>query len=400
MINRSAGTHSERIGMKKAMRVISACCIVAASFLLVTSLLVMGFTNKSACEKDFIEYWAAGQQLFHGDSPYDPGAVFRLEHAAGQEGNQPKITFSPPVAFFFLVPLAFVGPKTGLILWTLALIACLLISVWMVWIVQGGPDDGLHWCGYMFPPAIACIMAGQISIFLLLGIMIFLSCYEHRPYVAGAALLPCAWKPHLFLPLFLVLILSSIIRKEWRVLAGFGAALIFSCALTLYFDRHIWSQYFQMMRETGVLHAYVPTLSVSLRFLINRKAVWVQLIPEVAACGWAVWYYWTRRDQWTWMDQGMLVLLISALVTPYAWFSDEAVLMPAVLFGIYSATSARRSLLPIVIIGTVALIEISTIGKMASPYYLWTTPAWLGWYLYATSTGPARVHHAAVVASN
>ena len=133
-----------------------------------------------------------------------------------------------------------------------------------------------------------------------------------------------------------------------------------------------------------MLHAFVPTLSVTFRFLVDRNAVWLQFLPETAACGWAIWYFCTRRTRWNWMDQGMLVLLVSAACTPYAWFSDEAVLLPAVLAGVYRALDSGRSIVPIGLIAGIALIEVCAVGRMASAFYLWTVPAWLAWYLYAT----------------
>jgi hypothetical protein len=188
----------------------------------------------------------------------------------------------------------------------------------------------------------------------------------------------------LFLPFSIVLLLWILRRKAYRILAGFLVILLASCALTLCFDIHVWSQYSQMMSTSGVLHAFVPTLSVAFRFLINRNAVWLQFLPEAIGCGWAIWYFWTRRTRWSWMDQGLLVLLVSAACTPYAWFSDEAVLLPAVLAGAYRAADSGRSLVPIGLIAGVALIEVYAIGHMASAFYLWTVPAWLAWYLYAT----------------
>jgi hypothetical protein len=84
------------------------------------------------------------------------------------------------------------------------------------------------------------------------------------------------------------------------------------------------------------------------------------------------------------MDQGLLLLLVSVLCAPYAWFSDEAVLLPAVLAGIYRADDSGRSLLPFGFIAGVALIEVFAEIPMTSLFYLWTVPAWLAWYLYAT----------------
>ena len=43
--------------------------------------------------------------------------------------------------------------------------------------------------------------------------------------------------------------------------------------------------------------------------------------------------------------------------------------------------SSRR---PIALIGFIALVEVCGFGHIASTHYLWTAPAWLGWYAYAT----------------
>ena len=143
--------------------------------------------------------------------------------------------------------------------------------------------------------------------------------------------------------------------------------------------------------NTGHLQGYIPTLSVTLRFLINPHAVWIQLLPEAAACGWAIWYFWKLRRQWNWLDHSSWVLLVSAAATPYAWFTDEAILLPAVLSGVYRAARAGRSLLPIAFVGLIALIEVCAYGHIASKAYLWTVPAWLGCYVYATRTTDRRL---------
>jgi hypothetical protein len=366
------------------LRIAAAACIVAACFAFVVGMFVVFLDNKSAAQRDFIEYWAAGQQLTHDANPYDEAAILRLERAVGLDGDQPKVTFSPPVALFLTLPLGYVRPKAGLILWLLFLVGCLSVSIWILGKLHGRPDSGLQLCGYMFAPVVACLMAGQLGIILLLGVVLFLYLHESWPFLAGSALLPCAFKPHLFLPFAIVLLLWIVSRKAYRILAGFLVTLLASCALTLCFDDHVWAQYSQMMSTTGVLHAFVPTLSVALRFLIDRNAVWLQFVPEAIGCGWAIWYFRTRRARWNWMDQGLLVLLVSALCTPYAWFSDEAVLLPAVLAGVYRAADSGRSLVPIGLIAGVALVELYAVGHMASPFYLWTVPAWFAWYLYAT----------------
>ena len=366
-------------------RAIAAACIMATGFLFVSLLYAVTLTDQEATKRDFIGYWAAGQQIVHGKSPYDSKAVLQLEEQLGLGNEQIKITPSPPAGLSIVVPLGFFGAKAGLVFWTMVQIACLSGSIWVLWFLQGRPPTRLHLFGFLFAPALACIMAGQLGGFFLLGVALFLLLHQSRPFVAGAALLPCALKPHLFLPLVIVLVLWSARRRAPQILVGFLVALLVSNGVVLWFDGHAWSQYRVMLTTAGgVRDRYAPTLSAELRLRLAPGMVWLQYLPTAVAGVWAAWFYWTRRDRWNWLDHGMLVLLISVLCTPYAWFTDEAVLLPAVMTGMYRAVALRRSLVPIAAIGACALIELYANVRITAWYYLWTAPAWLGWYVYAT----------------
>jgi hypothetical protein len=74
---------------------------------------------------------------------------------------------------------------------------------------------------------------------------------------------------------------------------------------------------------------------------------------------------------------GLLLLLVSTTCTPYAWFRDRVV-------------DSGRSVLALGLIAGVALIEVFAEVKMTSLFYLWTVPAWLGWYLYAARATAAQ----------
>ena len=127
---------------------------------------------------------------------------------------------NPPTAFFMAWPLGFVSARTGAVLWSLALVAALMISIRLLWIMQGRPADRLHLVGYCFAPVLACLLAGQIGIFLLLGLVLFLRFYKTRPTVAGASLTLCVLKPHLFLPFAVALCVWAIHGRAWRLLMG------------------------------------------------------------------------------------------------------------------------------------------------------------------------------------
>jgi len=371
-------------------RSLAAAAIVAAGFLFLAGVLTVGFAKTNPGGKDFIEYWAAEQGLVHCAHPYDASIILGIERAAGFSLQRPEFWYSPPPALALALPLGYLGAKTGLIAWTLFQFACLAASLWLLWKLRGRPDTLLPLFGFLFAPVVLCLEAGQISLFILLAVVLFLYLHASHPILAGVALLPCVLKPHFFLPFAVVLLLWIVHRKAYAVFAGFLAALLAGSLAVFLLDAHAWSQYAQLMRNGDMMNEYIATLSVTLRFLVDRHAVWLQFAPATLACVWAIWYFWTRREGWQWMDHGLLVLLVSAMCAPYGWFFDESVLLPAVLTGVLRARATGRPLWPIALAATAALIEVQQEVSVMSPAYLWTTPAWLAWYIYASGRAPKK----------
>jgi Glycosyltransferase family 87 len=364
---------------RKPLRVLAAVLMLGAG----VCILAFAMSSSNAANRDFISYWAAGQQLVRHQNPYDGAAILRIERAAGFQDSRPFFMRNPPSAFFLAFPLGFIGERVGVIVWSLALIAALMGSIRMIWSMQGRPGGRLHLVGYLFPPAIACLLAGQIGLFLLFGITLFLRFHKTKPYLAGAALLLCALKPHLFLPFGCVLLAWMVASRARRMLLAAGVALLASCALSLWLDHDGWSHYGSMVRAAQLEGEFIPTLSLFFRLLVHRSAAWLQILPACAGCVWGLLYFWRRRERWEWMDQGLLLLVVSVMLAPYAWFTDEVVLLPAMLVGLYRAARCGRSLLPFGVIAGVALTEVLAGASINSGLYVWTAPAWWGWYLYA-----------------
>ncbi len=374
-----------------ALRKLAAAAIIAAGACLVTAILVLGSDDKSATGRDFIQYWALEKQLAQGANPYDAVAILRIERAVGMDKPGVLISLSPPVAFAYALPLGWVSAKTGLVMWMLLLLACLGASVWMLWLLHGRPESRWHVIGLGFPPALWCLIAGQLGIFFLLDIVLFLYFIRRRPWLAGAALVLCALKPHLFLPCAVVLVLWSVRRREIGVLSGFASALAVSCGLTLWLDPQVWRQYVQMMRASRIMDQFLPTVSVGLRFMVDRRAHWIEFVPEAAACIWAAWYFLKRRARWEWGREGLLVLLAGVAFSPYSFYSDQAVLFPAVLVGLYASEKSVGALVLFGVIAGAGLVGFVAQIPMSSLYYMWTAPAWLVWYLYVMQKAGAKV---------
>lgn len=345
---------------------------------------------------DFIEYWASGQLLAHHANPYDAVEVLRLQRAAGALIDHPRISLSPPVILLFTLPLGYVSAPLGQIGWIAAQLAALSLSLWLLWRMHGRPRTKWHLLGYVFGPAVTSQMAGQLGNFLLLCIVLFLYLHREHPFWAGVALMPFALKPHLLLPFGLALVLWVAFRRCFPMIAGFLLALAVALAVPLSVNPQLWTEYRSAMQQVHLPDMPIPALSVAIRLLLNRHAVWIQFTPEVLACLWALVYFWRRRDRWDWNRDGLLLLLVGVVCTPYGFNSDEAILIPAVLAGLYGALDRGRSVLPLLLLGGLALGEAVAKVPMGSFWYVWTAPAWLGWYLYALHGDSGKAMQSAV----
>ncbi|HEV2325106.1 MAG TPA: glycosyltransferase family 87 protein [Terracidiphilus sp.] len=380
--NPCAGT--QPVVKRSAWRKLAASAIIAAGFCWVVFLFAITLTDHDVAGRDYIQYWAEGRQVLNRANPFDAAAILQLERSAGQDRTEAELSGSPPLILLLVTPFALLSAKNGLVLWFAVMLAAFSLSIWVLWLLHGRPDTLLYLFGFLFAPAIACLQSGQISILFLLSILAFLYFLEVHPWLAGACLVPLTLKPHLFLVFAVALLLWTFSRRAYGVLAGFAVALGICLAATFYLDPHAWSQYLQMMKMQNLIGDFVPTLSESMQRLINPRWIWLRFVPAAAACVWAAWYFRIRQNRWSWMHQGMVTLLVSCLCAPYGFFFDESILLPAVLTGMVRAPRSGRSLYPIWIAGAAALIECLRRVRVTSLFYLWTAPAWLIWYLYAT----------------
>jgi hypothetical protein len=314
-----------------------------------------------------------------------------MERLLGYSSDKPALVMgNAPSAFLLFLPLGFLVPKLASLLWMLSLLFCLLASVRMVWLMHGAPKNNLSIFGYSFAPALGCLAVGQVSLIVLLGLVLFLRFHRSSPYLAGAALWFCALKPQLFLPFGVVLIAWSIASRCHRLIAGAVSALAVSIAIAYIVDPMAWTQYGRMMSASRYDKLAIPCLSIILRRSISPNTMWLQYLPAILACIWAIFYFLRHRQNWDWLSHGSLLVLVSVLTAPYTWSIDQAILIPAVLHAVYLTRS--RSLLALLALAS-AVIESAPIRGFAllhSPFYLWTAPAWLAWYLYATRSRSSK----------
>lgn len=359
--------------------------LVSGIALAITALFlcVAPLTGKIAGARDFVVYWATGQQLVHHANPYDADQMMRVERGAGLPGQYGVLFMrNPPWTLPLVYPLGFLGVRFGALLWSLLLLVCLWTAVQMVWKMHGRPRKLLNFLGYSFAPALVCLIVGQTSIFALLGLVLFLRWHGEQPFLSGLALWLCALKPHLFLAFGVALLLWVVVTRSYKVLLGVAAAFAASSAIAWRMDPNAWTDYLRMMRTYGVEKEFIPCWSVVLRLWVRPDAMWIQSVLPVIGAVWAAVFFWKRRHTWDWLQHGGLLVLVSIAAAPYCWVFDQAVAIPALLHG---AFRTRSRLLLTLLAAASLVIDVALVRgvKLPSAFFLWTAPTWLLWYVAA-----------------
>jgi hypothetical protein len=369
------------VSISKTAEAVIVCACALGFALMALAICMLLMTGNGLVHHDAMSFWTAGQLFAHGKNPYDAAETLGVQRAAGLDSSYaPLILRNPPFALPLVLPLGYLSQRWATLAWSALLLAAFVLSVRLLWEIFGHPKGLLRWLPYGFAPALICILVGQSAILPLLGLALFFRYHRTHPFAAGAALWLCMLKPHLLLPFAAVLLLWTIREGRFRMLAGAAVALAASTAVAWALDPHAWSQYATMAAGSKVEQEYIPCISVALRLWLRPAALWLQWLPCAAGSVFAVVYYWRRRAFWDWGSGGGLLLLISVLVAPYAWVSDTALALPALMY----AASKYPSRVMLMILG---VLMVSLEGEALrgtpwhSPLYLWPAPAWLLWYL-------------------
>jgi hypothetical protein len=362
--------------------VVVACMLIFGLFAMGIGKLLITGNNPSG--RDIVSFWAAGQRVAHHANPYDSDAVVAMERSAGFPTTaQPLIMRNPPSALALVVPLGWLSLRTASLLWSILLLGAFALSVHLLRQFVDRPGSRIYLLGYSFGPAIGCVLGGQTSLFALLGLVLFFRLHRNHAFYAGLALWLCALKPHLFLPFGVALLFWIVDTRHYRIAVAAALALAASSLAAMHLDPAIWTNYAEMMHAPEIRNEFIPCLGIALRRAIHPQSLWLQYVPAALGCVWAAWFYLRHRTTWDWINHGALLMLVSMLVSPYSWVTDQAVLMPAVLLGAYRATSRAQLAAVAVVSMAIEVAQISGKG-MHSAIYGWLPLYWLLWFLYVS----------------
>jgi hypothetical protein len=289
---------------------------------------------------DFVEYWAAAKLTLNGHNPFDESLLLPLQQHAGRDTQEAIMMWNPPWALPAVLPLGLLPAREAQLLWLLVHLVVTGFCADRLWLLLGGARSRrwIGWCvAFVFLPTAFALSTGQISPFLLLGAVGYLECARRWDrdrrfeYLAGAATVLVAIKPHLAYLLWVGIAIDALTRGRWRVIVGGALAGVACAALPLAFNPAVWHQYQDALANRPPAQWASPTIGTVLRMVFGAEHFRLQFVSVAAGLAWFAMYRWHKRNDWNWTEQLPLVLLVSFVTAPYgAWPFDMVLLLPAV----------------------------------------------------------------------
>lgn len=338
---------------------------------------------------DLTAYYSAARLLVNQQNPYDASLLLEIERVVDWAGNEALMIYNPPWTLCLMLPLLLFPFKTAAFLWLVTNILLAVACGAAIWLVLTAGSDRRVWLGYvisvMFAPVFVAVRIGQISLWLLLGVTLFLVGVRGRyDYLAGAALALLTIKPHVTYLLFLAVACWVLRERRWKVVAGGALALALGCGIVVYMSPQVFAQYLRASSSPPV-HFRFATLGTWLRTFIKWDWEWLQYIPSLLGAAGFVFWALRVRGSWRWESLLPVLLLASTVTAAYGWGFDQVTLLPvviALLVSVRLLPYEHRFFLICIYALMQALLLVQAMFKMDMSLYYWHPLTLTGLYIW------------------
>jgi hypothetical protein len=348
---------------------------------------------------DFLQYWAAGRLNATGGNPYDADRLLPLQRAAHRPDDKPAVVmWNPPWALTLAMPFGLLPPRTAQLLWLAAQVLAVAFCADRLWRLYGGDRRArplVCAAALAFFPVMNVLHAGQSGGWLLLGLTGLLLAATRGPAWLAALAPLAAVKPHLFIPVWVVLALEAGRSRRGRAVFAWGAGCgLAAMLIPTLVNPDVWTQYFAALgRPADDAHVPLsgwksPLVGWWVRMAVAPEAFWVQAVPTVLLAVAVPVYWWARRRTWDWSVELPRLVPVGLIAAPYgAWPYDQLVLLipvAAALAHLARHGPRGRLIAAAVVLGA---IDVAGLTVREGEYFVWVPPAVLAWYAWATTAG-------------
>ena len=346
---------------------------------------------------DSVQYWAAGNLVLRGENPYSAEKVMELRISEGNNlifpPNSTSMMLYPPWVIPFLLPFGFNNYPLMRLLWFIFHIVILVISANAIWKLYEGKSKKkyvIYLILLTFPPTYFVLVIGHFTTLHLLGLVGFLYFLHKKPvsrwnnFAAGAFASIVLLKPQLMYLYVIALLIWIIKQRNWYLMAGGLSTIGILSLISISINPQIYSQYWETISNYESGPWLTPTIGMGLRSIFGLQYEWLQLVPILLGAGWFL-YYWSKKGQnWNWIDDLPLLLLVGFVTVPYGWTYDMVILLIPVIAIIIQVMEIKFDWKVVLFFISFLVVNLATLylhSFLDDFWFLWYAPFLLVWYL-------------------
>ncbi|MEW5978884.1 MAG: glycosyltransferase family 87 protein [Acidobacteriota bacterium] len=338
---------------------------------------------------DFSAYWAAARLQLEKADPYSPEQLLERQQAIGGSEFHPFL--NPPWSLALLIPFGlFEYPVSRLLFLIMSLLA-LAICANRLWRHYGGTTSE-RWVAqlltFAFFPVLWTLNLGQMTPFVLLGVVGFLICVRAEKWLgAGAWLFLASLKPHVLYLIWPAVGLWALRQKRAGVFLGGAIAMGAASLVVLATHPSVLQDFlvFSKSLDQALFRHSNPALGTLLRVLFGLEKHSLQYLPMLGGGLWFVFHWIRNRRDWNWDRQLPLLILVSLCTSGYVWIHDDPLLLvPGVSLAAGICLGGRTRLIVAffaVWLTTNGLTLVLNLARFGDLWFVWLAPAWLGIFL-------------------
>lgn len=325
---------------------------------------------------DFSGYWSAAYLLRTGNNPYDPQSMFQVQQTEIRSTvDFVVMAWNPPTLLVFLLPLAalsFTKAKAVMLVLNITILLSVCVLLAKLYLPQNRKAVLVFTLFVaIFPQVLVGITSGQVTFFVLLGMVLAIFSIEKGYwFCAGVFLILTTFKPQLVVLSTPYLFLYMASRQKLQGWLGFllGINLLF---LVLYFLRPEFLRDYVGMFSIAPINWAVPTLGGLFSYFgfpeFLRYSIFL-LIP-------LSWKY-SRLTSTIDARTGVAILTAVTLLTSfYGWSYDQSLLLIPIaqIFGWAFTFINKHIRYSLVGVGIIALLVnwLQRIIVTTEMFYVW-----------------------------
>lgn len=390
----------EKIRNNPTLYQIILLSLLAASLAALWVLSPLFFNPRNVASDDYVRYWAGARLFISGGDPYNPPEIQEIQDkVTGPEFAEVVMTpvYIPPWSWYLLLPFALFGYPISRIFWLGANVAAVLVAAELSWQIYGGPKDKkwIAWLAvFIFGPTISVLQKGQVTTFMLLGLVSFMYFIKVKPnsWLAGSSVLLLTLKPQLFYLFWPALGVWIVYYKQWKILIALFATAAIATIVALIIDPAIFLQYLNALRYYPPTAFATPTIGGVLRyFIFGAQYFSLQYFPVLLGGVWFLFFELKSIRNWNWLRTIHLLLLVSLITSPYNWSYDLVLLgNTCCLVAILALKVSKGGK---VFLGAyfiiINLLNLFLHRGLDDFWFFWFGPAVLIWFLVARQMIPS-----------